>query len=333
MANLDLYYNKLHLIIQLLRNRAGLSCKSKKHTLSEAEMSNVKRKTEKISGRSRGHLVIFHLSLLTCLLLALSGCESFQPIQDNEEYTFSIYGYLDASADTQWVRVTPVREQLDQPPVKPEMEVTLEHMESGSTVVMNDSLFLSPDGFNYLNAWSETDIEPEQTYRLKAVSPDAPGGRGSSVTVTTPEDFPDPDLEGFRGGCSGDLRINGVERLADVKSVWHIRVFFSGRGDDRFFSIPYRSKAFEASPGSYSVYIDTIGELNEITSGMLFPPDSLKVIKRELFVASGGPEWNEEITSLDELIYYLPDQFSNVENGVGYVIGIVSKTIPLDHCL
>lgn len=87
-------------------------------------------------------ITIQTLWLFLCLLIFLVGCnQTFQPIKENEDVPLSIYGYLDATADTQWVRVTPVRDQLNQLPVKPEMHVTLEHVKSGNKTVMNDSLF------------------------------------------------------------------------------------------------------------------------------------------------------------------------------------------------
>jgi hypothetical protein len=58
----------------------------------------------------------------------------------------------------------------------------------------------------------------------------------------------------------------------------------------------------------------------------------MNVLSRKIFVASAGPEWDEEITSLDQLEYSLPLIHSNVENGVGYMIGIVSKTVDLTDC-
>ncbi len=51
------------------------------------------------------------LLLTACCMLVLSGCNrSFEPFKENNTYYFSIYGYLDVSADTQWVRVSPARQ-------------------------------------------------------------------------------------------------------------------------------------------------------------------------------------------------------------------------------
>lgn len=312
------------------------SCKSEKQALNEAEASKVKR--EKGPSAPVRNLFTFHLSLLTCLLLALSGCdESFQPLQENDTAPFSIYGYLDASADTQWVRVTPVRDELNMPPVKPEMDVTLEHLQSDSTTVMNDSLFLSDAGFNFLNVWTTMDIKPGHSYRLKAERPD---GLTSRATVTLPEEFPTPVLFDYGDGCRALMRIEGVERLADVQSKWHVRILFLVDGEVIFereghYTIPHRDRATRVAAGAYTVFIDTRSERDEIMNQLFVPSGTaaqIQVLQRQLFVASGGPEWIEDIASLDDVVYALPEGLSNVENGIGYMVGIVSKTIPYESC-
>lgn len=176
------------------------------------------------------------------LLLTFSSCyESFEPII-KDKAAFSIQGFLDTSIDTQWVRLTPLRDQVSQPEFKPEMTVTLQNLENGETVTMNDSLILNPNGFHYLNVWTSMDIKSNHSYHLKTERPD---GSESHVTVSIPDDFPTP---------------------------------------------------------------------------LLHLPDD------------GGAEWNEEITSLEDIIYYLPDIYSNIDNGVGYLVGVNSKAIPYKSC-
>lgn len=78
------------------------------------------------------------------------GCnQTFEPLQENDKYYFSIYGYLDAATDTQWVRVGPAREGINQQPDPTGIKVTLEHIQSGETVIMKDSLFASQGFLNY----------------------------------------------------------------------------------------------------------------------------------------------------------------------------------------
>lgn len=51
----------------------------------------------------------------------------------------------------------------------------------------------------------------------------------------------------------------------------------------------------------------------------------ISVVNRQIFVASGGPEWDDNISSIVDLEYFLAGNASNVENGLGYVVGISSK--------
>ncbi len=276
--------------------------------------------------------------LFLCIVVSSAGCDqTFQPIKENEDVPLSIYGYLDASVDTQWVRVTPLRDQLKQLSVKPEMHVTLEHVKSGNKTLMNDSLFLFEDGFNIINAWSVADIEPSQTYRLQA---ERSNGVRSSVTVTIPSEFPDPVLQDIGDGCRATLRIEKVDRLVDVQSKWHVNIRFVTRGEvvfeeERFYTIPYRSKVNKIAEKAYTVFINTNSEMDEIRNQLQRAANNrviIEVLSREIFVASGGPNWDEEIVSLDDIAYTLPGSFSNVENGIGYMVGIVSKSIPYESC-
>lgn len=268
-----------------------------------------------------GILLTFHFSLLTLL----SSCDqTFDPIK-KEGAGFSILGYLDASADTQWVRVTPQREQLAQSEFKPEMTVTLENLESGESTVMNDSLFLNPDGFHYLNVWTTMEVHPGVSYRLKAKHSD---GRMSHATVTIPNDFPTPILSTSGNGYIGDLLINDVENLADVQTLW----IFDGSN-----RIPYRSLAFKTSRDEYDFQVRLYADYD--LSLILGPnrPNTLDFLanadyKRQVYVASGGPEWIDDFASMEDIVYNLPKSFSNVEGGVGYLVGIVSKTIPFKSC-
>ena len=54
--------------------------------------------------------------------------------------------------------------------------------------------------------------------------------------------------------------------------------------------------------------------------------------RRELFVAAGGPDWISDVETLEDFVYALPEGFSNVQNGAGYVVGIASTTITESEC-
>lgn len=272
-------------------------------------------------------------NIIMIVLLLFSCHESFEPLLENETAPFSIYGFLDTSADTQWIRIAPLRQQIDMPPEKPEMLVRLEHIESGHSQIMKDSLFLRADGFNYLNAWSNINIEPAQTYRLTVTRLD---GLQSHVTVSTPDEFPTPRV--LFVDDVARVFISGIDRLADVHTRWLVRIIAPDSGWDfkRIFWIPHRHRVRHiATSGDYELRISIVSDFANILEQIVIPPRGelqVEVIQKQIYVASGGPEWNEEIAFLGDLVYAHPDIILNVENGVGYLIGVTSKAIPFESC-
>lgn len=273
-----------------------------------------------------GILFTFHISLLTLL----SSCnQTFEPLQDNSDAPFSIFGFLDASVDTQRIRVSPLRKQIDSFTEMPEMTVTLENLETGNTTVMNDSLhqIFFPIGMNAPTAWSTMKVDYGETYRLEAERPD---GATSSVTVTIPDDFPTPRLE-VSGGVFDRLFIEGAEQLVDVQSRWFFRIILGGQRVGIVVKIPYRRRVQNRGTGAFILNINTNWERSRVFEQ--FPSATrAEFIGRQIFVAVAGPEWDENIIEYDDLSYALPDVASNVENGIGYMIGIVSKSIPYKNC-
>jgi len=277
--------------------------------------------------------------LMVCVLLALAGCsDSFQPFQENDVYYFSFYGYLDASADTQWVRVEPARTQLETPPVLPEISVSLENLQSGDATLMNDSLIVMSDSFNVINYWTTVSLEYGRSYRLTAEDAE---GRSSRVTVTLPDALPTPRVRKETSPVAPTTYSvfvdDSVEHLVDVQSRWYVRVTAPGYEQRRMFYFSHRNEAewIPAYGGVYSIFLQPAEELERIRnqSETLLPSDSeIEILHRQVYVASGGPEWNEDIPTLDDLVYALPGSFSNVENGLGYVVGIDSKIVPLRSC-
>ena len=124
---------------------------------------------------------------LTTILISCD--ENFEPRQENTAYFFSIYGYLDASVDTQWVRLTPVRDNFDPDTDQIDVNVVIRNIETGEEVTMNDSLFNPNSLVAYWNFWSTMSIEPEQTYEIVATNNEREQSR---VVVTIPKDYPTP---------------------------------------------------------------------------------------------------------------------------------------------
>lgn len=259
----------------------------------------------------------YHL-LLFSLFLIFAGCEqAFEPLDRDHPYVFSIYGYLDATADTQWVRVTPVRDQLLPGPDDPVATVRLENLETGAAEVLRDSLFEFVYEVQAHNFWSTLRIEPERTYRITATDEK---GKSSSAVVAIPRDFPIPVARMV--GRSLFVEIEGVDDLAYVDVIYRVRE------DDRRFivSVPFRRQVQER-PDGYQVQI---------------PPWTPHVITRtypnytsadpvQIQVAAAAPGW-PALHELDDVAETLPDGISNIENGTGFLAGLVTKTIPFRAC-
>jgi hypothetical protein len=262
--------------------------------------------------------------------LILVGCDdSFQPLQENNQYNFNISGYLDASADTQWVRVGTVRESIDEPPNPEGIKVTLEDLQSGETVVMNDSVFTSK---NVLNYWTTMDIKNEQTYRITVEGAD---GKASEVTLTTPKKLPMPYVVITGGPPAGAYIIidDAVEHIADVQSVWYVILNPKTENRRRIYRFPIRNtlRPTTAYSGGYAAFANWEKEEEQIKQSV--GAAEIELASRRFFVAAGGPEWDDSLSTIDDLEYFLDGTASNVENGLGYVVGISSGWFRQADCL
>lgn len=273
--------------------------------------------------------------LLACMFIFITACnQDFQPLESNDRYFFSFYGLIDAGADTQWVRITPIREQLELMSDGSEVRVTLENLESGQKIVMNDSLFIR--GRNVINFWTNEPVKHNQTYRLSA---ELPSGEISDVTVTTPEEMPLPKVAVFTSpGLPPDyyVFVDKNVNLADIQVKYYVRLLAPNLDVERTFSFAYRNEAeiTEEFPDYYTVQIYPDEELREIERQVLLPQDGeIEVVYRQVYVATSSFELDDEIETLDDVTYALPQTLLNVENGLGYVIGIDSKYIPYEGCL
>lgn len=273
--------------------------------------------------------------LLFVFTLIFSNCtDSFQPLQENDQYHFSMYGYLDASADTQWVRISPAREQLETTAEIPEMKVTVENLATGDTITLRDSLFQNRGG-NYLNFWTTEPIQHNQSYRLVA---EGPNGKRSQVTVNIPGELPTPLViiqQFFGQPTTYQVVVDNSVNVADVQSKWYVRLVAPNLDERRVFSFAYRNsaKTTDAFGGAFTYLLEPEKELDEIERQVLLPQNGkIEVVYRQIYVASSSSDWSSNIASLDDLTYSLPETFSNVENGAGFLIGIDSKYVPYASC-
>lgn len=264
--------------------------------------------------------------LLIIVVLFITSCEEeFEPLKERETHPFSIYGYLDSPAELNWVRVSEVTDKLyiDENATI-DAVVTLEHLESGQSEVMQDTLVEYETDVYAFNFSATMLLEPEQSYLLTAERSD---GQQSRVTVTMPSAFPDPDLNISEGTLN--LEIEDVEHLAAVDIFYEVR---NENTDEilkfRYHYLHHASEEFD-SPENYKVegVMTQWTHCNDINFFFSSFEYQYTILSSWIYVASAGPDYLY-FPSIEEWKIELPD-FGNVENGAGYVVGVVSKEIPV----
>ena len=265
--------------------------------------------------------------LLFFLVLTTIGvsCEhSFEPIKVNDNAQFSLYGAFDLSADTQWVRVMPVLDSLVWRTPKPiDAEVRLIHTSSGEETILNDSLFVFPKGYFAWNFWTSNQLIEGEEYRL--IAEDSEGNQ-SSATFHMPMNFPDPTVEYSYITERGRVYGSGVDTLVVADGIYDITI---NRGGELETEYGVRiSHLKEVQYGSNGDFEFLIHDLRAIAEKFSVRQNDIGILYREMEVASGNEDWPDVADLVqDEII--LPQINSNVVNGTGVVVGIVSKRTPL----
>ncbi|MDR8392318.1 hypothetical protein NC796_14285 [Aliifodinibius sp. S!AR15-10] len=270
------------------------------------------------------------LSCFTLLLiLFIVSCDpNFDPLEKNDKYHFSFYGYLDASADTQWVRVMPVRDSLFFSPQPLDALVTIESLDDGKTATLKDTLFSFSGGRYAWNYWTTMDIEPGGYYRLAARNSE---GQLSSLNVELPPDYPTPEVLIADTVFTNDddkVFIDGVDQLVDARTVYQVKNTQSGGGDS-YFTISHLQDSSTTVSGTYLVTVNPYIESDEVKSRL---SGGASLVKKQIYVAAAGTGF-DAFSFEDDPRRNLPEGITNVEHGVGYVAGIVSKTIPYKSCV
>ncbi len=290
-------------------------------------------------------LLLAALALVAC---AAGGCDtSLDAFADSDKY-YSVFGYLDAAADTQWVRIDPLRDSVLVGTEPFEARVTTTNLSTGETSVWQRKIInLAPDPAVTLlvqNYYTTADIAPEATYRFKVESED---GKTTTAEVTIPPDF--------------TVSYRNPPQLYDGVTDFPLeaRTFVTARGADRLgaviasYSFKYVSRLPDGTftppiptAGSFSYLADTVRTGNgawEISVYwakdilQLLPPRSLVIdssIAFHVTAASASEDWPNYAMPVDSLAEAPQPPApglasSNIENGVGYLGGAVVYTLDI----
>lgn len=279
----------------------------------------------------------WYITLLLAVIPAL-GCEQvFQPLQPSGDLFFSIYGYLDASRDTQWIRVMPIREGVATSTAPLEASVRLEDVETGRTIPLSDSLFTFPaehvdDSLDRYarNFWTTEKIEPGATYQLTVTRSD---GASSSARARVPEDVEEIVVQISQApvlastpSTNGVLRPLTSERLAMVHVI-HSPPCPVIRGPLAVYQPLPAMNSTEVSERVVNIAREMFPrQPNEIACELPF-----RFRWWDVFVVLTGSPWpHDPGWSSPEAL--LPGAGSNVTNGTGFLGGIITRTVPFETC-
>lgn len=264
------------------------------------------------------------LAACLCVVVAAACNESFAPIAPSE-LAFSVFGYLDASADTQWIRVMPIRSLKTTSRDALGATVTLEHLGTGLIIELRDSLFrfspvLAPDlGFDGVflhNFWTLEPIEPGAAYRFSARRE---GKEPAEAVVEIPRDYEvEVAINQVRGGGETDeLRITGLKHLPFLRPTAH---FYDGCGSG-VSPIPYQRRSDDDE--THLIAIRKRVETRDHCG-------PLWVANRELWIVGSEAAWPTGGYSAGALGG--SGMTSNVTNAVGFLGGVITKVIPYEDC-
>jgi len=277
--------------------------------------------------RSLSIVLAFWLSVLAML----PACDSSVDIFTDSGQYYSLFGFLDATADTQWVRVKVLQDSMLTEAGPMDAVMTMTTLSTGNSVSWRDSIFSVIGGALVHNFWVAEPLARLESYRLEVRRSD---GATSSTTVTLPDTFAtpvfsDPPLTQlpFGTGCITNFRMDAhIPSLATADVTYYIP---STAGNEIAFTVDYSDEAVFYEEGFWRVNFKWMDDVKFLmASNPYVDITSLTRLRAvEVRVAAAGPNWPDY--TLDDETLAIPGVASYVENGLGFVGGVVSRRIDL----
>ncbi|MGB3541798.1 hypothetical protein [Rubrivirga sp.] len=245
-------------------------------------------------------------------LLLLAACEvPLDPIEPSD-LVYSLSGYLDASADTQWVRVEPFDRTAALDPGLIDATVSLEG--AGLEVELEQEVRAFVTGPAHL-FWTTAGVDPGREYRLRARRSDgAEATAAIEIPDTTGVDVQVAGIDRFPPSCPIVASVQGAEDLADVRAD-----YFLLEGDRVVRrSVSYFPFIGDRTDGSLQV--------------SLYPGTDLRLVAPQgtdtsvIVVAITNAGWPDVAgLSFEDLLQF---QAPGLDRAVGYVGGVVTRRFP-----
>ena len=282
------------------------------------------------------------------LALSIAGCDdSFVDPFENQEYYYTVFGYLDILEIDHSIRVIPITRSsavvID--PAQAEAfidaEVFTTEVERDITHEWEHHLEKLADG-TYGHVFRQSFVaQPGKTYRLDVVRSD---GMTATAFTTMPH-LPDSSVFNinpvqFR---EDSTRLLQQIHIPEIGAPWDIEAVYrwsDGQVARRIF-VPYgRAGSTNDSAGGWNVTLDLSSDQSfvrdhireQMTVGSIFDDTPITLATVGLRIRMLNPDWDLPIDPYDPKIYAFPETLSNVENGYGYFGSLGVYTQEWDIC-
>ena len=267
----------------------------------------------------------YSLPFLLAAVFVLGACEeSVDPILDSDRQ-FTLWGTLDMNADTQFVRVIPIRATLGTEATALEATVTSTDLETGEVVVWRDSVVTFEGGLVGHIFYAPLRVQPLHRYQIDVTAPDR---ELTTRAVTTVPARPEPEVaaevvqrittpQGARISARQEIVWRGVAREPYRIEQWY-RFLDNDIFAFRDVLLPFEPPVSEPAAGdAWRVDLNLLGHRLVMDSLISLNNKALAGLAMQItvlddaFVPPGGV--------FDPDVLVQPGTLSNVENGFGFV--------------
>jgi len=253
---------------------------------------------------------------LLLLVLWLGGCDNtITPLADEADAFFAVHGFLDAGADTQFVRVEALRPFIMSTADTLDAAVKTTHLETGTEVTWRDSLVTLDDGAQGHLFFAVFAVEAPGTYRLDVMRRD---GRGTRAVTRLP-DPPHLSVAAPQGDTLQLSQAVTISGLPDppLNFAMLYRVLSPASTEVDTFSIRYGNNS-QPGPQGWQLDIFLKRDQRTILQFLKRPLSDTSVSLRGLGLEVQAPsvEWRD------------PTGAVNIEQGIGFFGAIGRYVLP-----
>lgn len=249
--------------------------------------------------------------MLALLALGLFGCEAaFDPVVSSDR-AYSLSGYLEADADTHWIRVERFDWTTGQAPAAPlDVAVTLEGPD-GAAAPLAQEVRQWVSGPAHL-FWTTAPVEAGASYRLRARGAE---GETTAVVEVPAREAVEVEVVPGPNNCPVEVFVR-AERVADVQTRYRLQRP-GGPVVERRFS--HLSSLERLPDGRFRAVIFSGNDT------ATFRPGIDTVVASDVVVAAATDAWPETVGITLERSLFADGA---VENGDGFVGGVLTDRTP-----